>query len=39
MAKMAAHPYMVKTFENILLLNRKSYDLETCHVALETQSL
>ena len=39
LAKMAAHPYMVKTFENLPLLNRKYYDLETWHVALGTQAL
>ena len=32
-------PYMVKTFENLLLKNRMSYDLETWHVALGTQTL
>ena len=32
-------PYMVKTFENLLLQNRMSYDLETWHVALGTQAL
>ena len=29
--------YMVKSFKN-LLQNQKSYDLETCHVALGTQA-
>ena len=32
-------PYMVKTFENLLLQNRMSYDLETWHVASGTQAL
>ena len=27
------YPYMVKTFKNLLLQNRKSYDLETWHAA------
>ena len=31
--------YMVKTFENLLLQNQKSYDLETWHVASGTQVL
>ena len=30
---------MVKTFKNLLLQNRKSYDLETWHAALGTQAL
>ena len=30
---------MVKTFENLLLQHRMSYDLETWHVALGTQGL
>ena len=33
MTKMAATPFLVKTFENLILQNRKSYDLETWHVA------
>ena len=32
-------PYMVKTFKNLLLQNRKSYDLETWYAALGTQAL
>ena len=32
-------PYMVKTFENLLLQNRMSYDLETWLVASGTQAL
>ena len=32
-------PYMLKTLKNLLLQNQKSYDLETCHVALGTQAL
>ena len=32
-------PYMVKTFKNILLQNKKSYDLEIWHVALGAQAL
>ena len=35
--KMAAMPIYVKTFKN-LLQNRKSYDLETWHVALGCQA-
>ena len=38
MTKMAAMPIMVKTFKNLLLQNRKSYDLETWHVASGTQA-
>ena len=30
---------MVKTFKNLLLQNRKSYDLETWHAASGTQAL
>ena len=30
---------MVKTFQNLLLQNQKSYDLETWHVSLGTQPL
>ena len=30
---------MVKTFNNLLLQNHKSYDLETWHVASGTQAL
>ena len=30
---------MVKTFKNLFFQNQKSYDLETCHVALGTQAL
>ena len=30
---------MVKTFENLLLQNRMSYDLETWHVASGTQAI
>ena len=30
---------MVKTFKNLLLQNRKSYDLETWNAALGTQAL
>ena len=32
-------PYMVKTFKNLLLQNRKSYDLETWFAASGTQAL
>ena len=39
MTKMAACPYMVKTFKNLLLQNQKSYYLETWHIALGTQVL
>ena len=40
MTKMAATPiYGIKTFEDLLLQNRKSYDLETWHVASGTQAL
>ena len=39
MTKMAAIPYMIKTFENHLLQNRMSYDLETLLVASGTQAL
>ena len=39
MTKMAAMLYMVKTFENLLLQNQMSYDLETWHVASGTQAL
>ena len=38
MTKMAAMPiYGKKNFKNILLQNRKSYDLETRHVQSRTQ--
>ena len=36
MTKMAAMPIYGK---NLILQNQKSYDLETWHVALETQAL
>ena len=39
MTKMAAMPIYGKTFKNLLLLNWKSYDLETWHVAFGTQAL
>ena len=42
MTKVGAMPIyinMVKTFENPLLKNQKSYDLETWHVAWWTQAL
>ena len=39
MTKMAATPIYGKTFKNILLQNRKSYDLETWQAALGTQAL
>ena len=32
-------PYMVKIFKNLLLQNRKSYDLETWYAASGTQAL
>ena len=38
MTKMAAMPYMVKTFK-ILLQKHKSYDLETWHAAAGAQVL
>ena len=39
MTKMAAMPIMVKTFKNLLLQSRKSYDLETWYAAFGTQAL
>ena len=40
MTKMAAMPiYGGKNLKNLLLQNQKSYDLETWHVASETQAL
>ena len=33
------HPYIVKTFNNLLLWNQKADDLETWYVALVTQVL
>ena len=39
MTKMAAMPIYGKTFENLLLQNWKSYDLETLHASLGTQYL
>ena len=39
MTKMAAVPYMVKSFENLLLWNLKAHDLETWYAALSTQVL
>ena len=40
MTKIAVMPiYMIKTFKNLLLQNRKSYDLETWHVTSESQAL
>ena len=38
MTKMAATPIYGKNFENLLLQSRKSYDLETWHVASGTQA-
>ena len=32
-------PYMLKTFKNLLLMNRKAFDLETWLAALWTQAL
>ena len=39
MTNMAAMPIYGKTFKNLLLQNRKSYDLETWHAASGTQAL
>ena len=40
MTKMAAKLiYMVKTFNNFLLKNQKSYDFESWHAAFGTQAL
>ena len=39
LTKMAATPICGKTFENLLLQNRRSYDLETWLVASGTQAL
>ena len=39
MTKMAAMHIYGKNLKNLLLQNRKSYDLETWHVALGTQAL
>ena len=36
---MAAMPIYSKNLKNLLLQNKKSYDLETWHVALGTQAL
>ena len=38
MTKMAAMPIYGKNLKNLLLQNQKSYDLETWHVSLGTQS-
>ena len=39
MTKMAAMPIYGKNLKNLLLQNRKSYDLETWHVVSGTQAL
>ena len=39
MTKMAVMPIFGKTFKNLLLQNRKSYDSETWHAASGTQAL
>ena len=39
MTKMAATPIYGKNFKNLLLQNRKPYDLETWYAALGTQAL
>ena len=39
MTKMAARPIYDKNLKNLFLKNQTSYDLETCHVASETQTL
>ena len=39
MTKMADMPIYGKNHKNLLLKNQKSYDLETWHVASETQTL
>ena len=39
MTKMATMPYIVKPFKNLLLQNRKSYDLETWQTAKGTRAL
>ena len=37
MTNMAAMPYMVKTFKNLLLQNQQTDDIETWYVALSMQ--
>ena len=39
LTKMAAMPIYCQSLKNLLLENRKSYDLETWHVASRTQAL